>query len=361
VLQGRLHAAAATYREMTQIAAEPDEPLLLEGPAYYAGMGALLYEWDDLDAAEQHLAQAMEQLEGRLVVDAEDVALGYLTLARLQQARGEHATAQQTLEAYLNLAHQRGFGAHLVARGAAAQAQLALAHGDLAAAAAWAHSSGAQWLPGAADEIPFAREAEYLTLARVWVAQPAARLPQAMELLDRMLGDAEAKARIGSVVEILLVRGLGQWTQGARSGALAALERALTLAAPEGSIRRFADEGAVMATMLLAAQAGGVAPHYLPRLLAAVAKSADARMQVNQAAAPPHPSSSRPQRLEEPLSARELEVLRLIASGKSNADVARTLVIATSTVKTHTNSIFAKLRVTSRTQAIALARELRLL
>jgi LuxR family maltose regulon positive regulatory protein len=361
VLQGRLHTAAATYREMTQIAAEPDEPLLLEGPAYYAGMGALLYEWNDLDAAERHLAQAMEQLEGRLVVDAEDVALGYLALARLQQARGEPAAAQRTLEAYANLARERGFGAHLVARGAAARAQLALAQGDLAAAAAWANASDAQRAPGAADEILFVREAEHLALARVWVVQAGARLPQALELLDRLLGDAEAKARIGSVVEILLVRALAQWAQGARGGALATLERALTLAAPGGLIRRFVDEGAVMETMLRAAQAGGVAPDYLPRLLAAVAKGADARRQVNQAAAPPQPSVLSPQQLEEPLSARELEVLRLIASGKSNADVARTLVIATSTVKTHTNSIFAKLRVTSRTQAIALARELRLL
>jgi LuxR family maltose regulon positive regulatory protein len=248
-----------------------------------------------------------------------------------------------------------------VARGAAARAQLALTQGDRAAAVAWANASGTQRAPGAGDAILFVREAEYLTLARVWVAQAGARLPQALELLDRLLGDAEAKARMGSVVEILLVRALAQWTQGARGGALATLERALTLAAPEGFIRRFVDEGAVMATLLLAAQAGGVAPDYLPRLLAAVAKGADARMQVNQAAAPLHPSSSRPQGLEEPLSARELEVLRLIASGKSNADVARALVIATSTVKTHTNSIFAKLRVTSRTQAIALAHELRLL
>ena len=143
VLQGRLHAAAATYREMTQIASRPDELLLVEGPAYYVGMGDLLREWNDLDAAERHLAQAMEQLSGRLVVDAEDVALGYLALARLQHARGDHATAQLTLETYTDLARQRGFVAHLVARGAAVQAQLALAQGNLAAAVAWARC---KWL-----------------------------------------------------------------------------------------------------------------------------------------------------------------------------------------------------------------------
>src|SRR5262245_4492159 len=184
LLQGRLHAATATYREMAQIAAEPDEPLLLEGPAYYAGMGTVLCEWNELDAAEQHLAQAMEQLVGRLVVDAEDVALGYLALARLQHARGNEADAERTLETYTDLARQRGFVAHLVARGAAAQAQLALAHRNLAVAVAWADASGTQSGAGAADELPFAREAEYLTLARVWIAQAGAWLQQAVELLD---------------------------------------------------------------------------------------------------------------------------------------------------------------------------------
>jgi LuxR family transcriptional regulator, maltose regulon positive regulatory protein len=362
MLQGRLRAAAATYHEMTEIAAEPNQPLLLEGPAYYAGMGDLLREWNDLQAAEQHLAQAMEQLVGRLVVDAEDVALGYLALARLQHARGDHATALRTLETYTDLAHQRGFVAHLIARGAAVQAQLALAQGDVAAAVAWADASGLH----AADELSFPREAEYLILARVWIAQAgsefvASLLPQAIELLDRLLADAEPKARMGSVLEILIVRALGQWAQETHSDALLTLERALTLAAPEGCIRRFVDEGPAMAAMLHASHARGIAPDYITRLLAAFPERLEARdLRVGDAA---QASSRKPQAsdLVEPLSARELEVLRLIADGKSNAEVARTLVIAISTVKTHTNSIFSKLQVTSRTQAIALARDLHLL
>jgi LuxR family maltose regulon positive regulatory protein len=360
VMRGRLRAAAATYREMAQIAAEPDEPLLLEGPAYYAGMGALLYEWNDLDAVERHLAQAMEQLEGRLVVDAEDVALAYLTLARLQEARGELATAQRTLDAYANLARERGYGAHLVARGAAARARLALAQGNRAAAVAWADASSLD----AADTLSFAREEEHLTLARIWVAQAGARLPQALELLDRLLSDAEAKARLGSVAEILIVRALAQWAQGTRDNALATLEHALALAAPEGIIRRFVDEGAMMATMLEAQRAtrnaqNDLLQRYCDALLAAFPRQHGA----NASGAQPvlRAGLERSDALPEPLSARELEVLRLIASGKSNADVARMLFIATSTVKTHTNSIFAKLQVTSRTQAIALAHELRLL
>jgi len=192
----------------------------------------------------------MEQLDGRLVVDAEDVALGYLALARLQQARGQQASAQRTLEAYTDLARRRGFVAHLVARGAAAQAQLALRQGQLAAAVAWADASGLR----ATDELSFPREAEYLVLARVWIAQAGAWLTQALQLLDRLLADAEAKARMGSVLEILAVRALALWARGARDDALTTLARALTLAAPEGCIRRFVDEGAVMATMLHEAQ-----------------------------------------------------------------------------------------------------------
>jgi LuxR family maltose regulon positive regulatory protein len=365
VLQGRLHAAAATYSEMTEIASRPDEPLLLEGPAYYAGMGSVLYEWNDLQAAGQHLNQAMEQIAGRLVVDAEDVALGYLTIARLQHARGDHATAQRILETYTHLARQRGFVTHLIARGAAAQAQLALAHGNLAAAVAWADASGLN----APDDLSFPREAEYLMLARVWIAQAGAWLPQAVALLDRLLADAEAKARICSVVEILIVRARAQWRQETHTDALLTLERALLLATPEAFVRRFVDEGPVMAAMLQAAQARGIAPDYITRLLAAFPEpdkqaGRQREKEIDRAlVALASQSHGLPisQPLVEPLSARELEVLRLIANGKSNTEVARTLVIAISTVKTHTNSIFSKLQVSSRTQAIALARDLHLL
>jgi len=357
VMQGRLHAAAATYREMAQLAAAPDEPLLLEGPAYYVGMGALLYAWNDLDAAERHLAQAMEQLEGRLVVDAEDVALGYITLARLQQARGRHADARLTLERYIALARTRGFVAHLLARGAAAQAQLTLSRGDLTAAVAWADAGGL----GPADHLSFQRETEHLTLARVWISQAGARLPQAMELLDRMLDDAQSKARIGSAVEILIVRALAQWARGTYREALATLERALALAAPGGSIRSFVDEGPAMAAMLQASVVRDSVAEYHARLLAAFPEAEGQQRERVAMLSPQAARSPQPALLEEPLSARELEVLRLIASGKSNAEVARALVIAVSTVKTHTNSIFGKLQVTSRTQAIALARDLQLL
>jgi len=325
-------------------------------------MGDLLREWNDLDAAEQHLVQAMEQLVGRLVVDAEDVALGYLALARLHQARGNDADAESPLETYIDLARQRGFVAHLVARGAAVQTQLALAQGNLAAAVAWAAASGLS----TADDLSFSREAEYLILARVWIAKAgselgASLLPQAIELLDRLLADAEAKARMGSVLEILVVRALARWTQETHSDALLTLERALRLAAPEGFIRRFVDEGPAMAAMLQASAAGGMMPDYLMRLLAAF-PSSEGQGQGAEVVGSIHtvlsPQSSL---LVESLSARELDVLRLVAAGRSNQEIAATLVIAVSTVKKHINNLYGKLAVQTRTQALLRAQTLNLL
>jgi LuxR family maltose regulon positive regulatory protein len=113
-----------------------------------------------------------------------------------------------------------------------------------------------------------------------------------------------------------------------------------------------------MAAMLHASVTRGILPDYITQLLAAFPKDASEAIQVT---VPPQPAALSLQPLAEPLSARELEVLRMIASGKSNAEIARMLVIAISTVKTHTNSIFSKLQVTSRTQAIALAHDLQLL
>jgi LuxR family transcriptional regulator, maltose regulon positive regulatory protein len=305
----------------------------------------------------------MEQLTGMLAVDAEDVTLGYLALARLQHARGDAAAAHATLARFTDLARRRDFVAHLVARGAAVHAQLALAEGNLAAAVAWADTSGLS----AADDLSFPREAEYLILARVWITQTASGaagsvLSQALHLLDRLLADAQAKARMDSVVEILIVRALALWVQGTRRDALATIERALVLAEPEGYIRRFVDDGLPMAEVLQAAAARGIAPDYVPRLLAA----GDVWLQTGDVGrgtamlAAGRRTSLAPN-LTESLSDRELDVLQLIAAGRSNQEIAETLVIAVSTVKKHINNLFGKLAVQSRTQALVRARALNLL
>ena len=171
-----------------------------------------------------------------------------------------------------------------------------------------------------------------------------------MQKLDSLLQVAEAAVQTGSVVELLALKALALRAQGQSAQAMTMLERALTLAEPEGYLRIFVDEGEPMKLLLQKIRAeGGGMKDYVDQLLSAFEERVF------------HPSSLGPQPLVEPLSERELEVLRLIADGLSNAEIAGKLVIAQGTVKRHINNIYGKLGVQSRTQAVARSRELGLL
>ena len=368
-LQGRLQAARASYREAEQIAPEPGGVLNLIGsPGYSFGLGDLYREWNQLDAAELHLREGMERALGGLTINASYFGPGAIALARLQQASGDPAGAHATLERLAELGRQRGFDPLVLAQGRAAQAQLWLAQGELGAAIGWAETSGLR----ADEQLGFPRELEQLTLARVLIARgraaPAdAFVRDALTLLDRLLGAAEAGGRRGSALEIHTLRALALEACGDTAGAQAALGRALALAAPEGYMRLFLDEGGPMHALLGVAARSGANAAYAARLLGAFAlepaadggelRGATAQGQGARAAAPPTPVAL----LIEPLSERELEVLRLVESGHSNQAIADTLIVAVGTVKKHINNIYAKLEVGSRTQALARAHALQLL
>src|SRR5262249_14528303 len=168
-----------------------------------------------------------------------------------------------------------------------------------------------------------------------------------MGLLDRLLHAAEAGGRTGSVIEILALQALSHQAQGDIPTALIPLERALTLAEPENYVRTFVNEGPAMMSLLREAAARGITPEYAGRLLAACGaerqKSADeARL----------PDTSAAQAMIEPLTQRELDVLRLFKTELSGPEIANQLVIALSTVRTHTKSIYRKLNVTNRRAAV---------
>jgi len=263
-LHGQLRAAAATYEEA--IALIP-APLRLEdlvgGAACAFGLADVQLEWNALTSADQLLTRGMPMLQ-RWMSPAGTATLGYVTQARLQQARGEYAAALATLDDFAALAERRRFAAVWPARAAAVRAQIQIAQGDLAGAIRWARACG---LSPEDPEVEFLREREYLTLVRVRIAQCQGRsdptgphLDEALRLLDRVQHDAEPKERLSSVLEVLILRALAFHARRDMRGAVRTLARALEMAQPEGYVRLFADEGAPMALARRAPRGGAPAP-----------------------------------------------------------------------------------------------------
>jgi len=227
----------------------------------------------------------------------------------------------------------------------------------LGEALGWAREQGLS----AHDDLSYLQEFEHITLARVLLAQYQRErtdrsLREAIGLLERLLQAAEQGERMGSVIEILVVQALAHQMHGDIPAALVPLQRALTLAEPEGYVRMFVDEGPPMVHLLLEAAARGIMPDYPARLLAACGAE-----QPRSAAESPLPTSPASQPLVEPLSWRELEVLRLFKTELSGPEIAQELMIAVSTVRTHTKSIYSKLDVTNRRAAVNRAAELGLI
>ncbi len=223
-----------------------------------------------------------------------------------------------------------------------------IAQGRLGVALGWANEQGLS----ADDDLSYLREFEHITLARVFLARHEGEraersVHEATQLLERLLLAAEEGGRTGRVIEILVLQALAHQTLGDIPAALASLERPVTLAEPEGYVRVFVDEGPPMTSLLRAAAKQGIRRDYVRRLLAAVSKTDH--------------GSPREQALIEPLSERELDVLRLLGTELDGPAIARELMVSLNTMRTHTKNIYAKLAVTSRRAAVRRAAELDLL
>ncbi|MBN1400923.1 MAG: AAA family ATPase, partial [Anaerolineae bacterium] len=356
IQQGQLKRAWDVYQHALDLASPgggEDERLPIAGSALL-GLGEVARHWGRVEEAERYLTQglALTRRWGEIgTLDA------YISLARLKLGRGELQVAREYLDEAGDLAAR--FDATelddtLVELHAA---QLAIAEGDLPAAERWAERQGLGAsptipAPDESDEAFFLshvmREAKYLTHARLLLArdQPLA----AIRMLDQLLPVARQQGRVTALIEMLALRALALWMAGRAVEALMPLEEALALGEPEGFVASFADVGPEMARLLYEAASQGMAPVYIGRLLSAM------------------PSPSRPpeaealvEKLVEPLSEREVEVLQLVAEGLSNARIAQRLSITVRTVKWHTSNIYGKLNVTSRTQAIVKARMLGIL
>jgi LuxR family maltose regulon positive regulatory protein len=348
VLQGRLHQSVKIYRQAHQD--------LHEATAQYGitpclvGLADILRERNDLAGASALIEHAMQQIEHTMTVYADIVAGAFYCQARIAAAQAQFDDALEILDRFQRLAHARGYLPRLLAEAAAVKAELLLRKGAVLEAIWWKDHCGIE-LP--LTRASFAQERVLLSYARVCTAQ--ARIDdrgygqEALQVLQCLLESAEQGQRGNSIIEILLLQALAWEAQENHQQALMCLRQAIARAEPEGYRRSFLDEGEPLRSLLRACAAQGSAIPFINRLLPA-------------SAAIRHSARTSPEDdLAPALTGREIQVLRLLSQGCTNAAIAEQLNIEISTVKRHLNNIYAKLRVSHRTQAISRARGLHLI
>ena len=230
----------------------------------------------------------------------------------------------------------------------ALKARVWVRQGRFGEALGWAREHGLS----VDDDLSYLREFEHITLARLLLARhedecAERSVHEAIRLLERLVLAAEEGGRTGRVIEIVMLQALAYHAQGDMPAALASLGRAVTLAEPEGYVRTFADEGPHIVPLLRAVAKQGTRQNYARRLLAAVGTT--------------ETGSRTTLALIDPLSDRELDVLRLLGTELDGPAIARELMVSLNTMRTHTKNIYAKLAVTSRRAAVRRAAELGLL
>jgi ATP-dependent transcriptional regulator len=343
ITQGRLREAVQTYEKALQLSTKHGEPVLRATADMYVGLADLAWEQGDLKAATQHLQASMDL--GEHMGFPQNRYRMHVVTARMRYGAGDLDGALDALHEAQRL-HMPGFNPDVHPLSAQV-ARVWVRQGRLTEANAWARAQGLS----PEDDLTYLREFEHVTLARVLLAQSTrdradGSAREALELLGHLLRAAEDGQRTGSVIEILVLQALAHQVRGDIPAALVPLGRALTLAEPEGYVRVFLDEGPPMAALLEAAANQRIAPHYVRHLLTASGRTDGAP---NQEA------------LIEPLSERELDVLRLLGTDLAGPEIASELVVSLSTVRSHTKAIYAKLGVSNRRAAVTRADELQLL
>ena len=369
--QAEYREAEGIYRRALQSAMDAQgHPLPIGGMALI-GLGEISREWNDLETATRYLTEGIE-CSGRWgdfgTLD------GHIAMARTKQAQGDTQGARDSLRNAQRLAVRFDVTDLDDLVVAIHQVRLWLAQGDTEAAVRWLAERGHS-LPGAPQAPPEIRPFELtkaddsisrqmrsyedLLLARTFLAvdRPADALP----LLERHISMLEQQDRRKSrrMIEVLSLKALALQAHGDADQALTSLKGALDIAEPGGFVRIFVDEGERMLQLLRQAATQGIAPAYVRQLIAAF----DSSVQKDLEGSPGHASvpSAAIQPLVEPLSERELDVLRLLATGMSNPEIAQALYVATSTVRSHLKNIYSKLNVHKRWDAVHRAEELGLL
>ena len=339
VAVGRLSQALSTWEWGLTLAAERDALQLPSTGNLCCGIGAVLYQRNRLAEALEQVSKGIELAQQGSLMDP--LLDGYLTRAFIERAKGEPDKALNTLQIAEQLTY-RPRDTVKMSRIGAFRARIWLTQGRRDAAAEWAKASG----PWPAEEPHYAREFEFLTQARILIA--TGRHRDALKLLEKAQVSAHEGGRTGSLVEIHALEALAFHAHNDLPKALQALEHALSLAAAEGYVRVFVDEGPQMAELLNHAASRGLASEFVDKLLLAFQDAS-----WTEQAAIPAPT--------EPLSEREMEVMRLLAAHLTSTEIAQELIISPHTARTHIKNIYKKLDAHERDEAVEHARVLGLL
>jgi LuxR family transcriptional regulator, maltose regulon positive regulatory protein len=343
--QGRLSDALGAYEHALALVPEQSRALVRGTADLLAGMSEVFRERNNLEVVQHLLLESRELGEHAGML--QHPYRWRVAMARLRQAEGDYAQALALLQEAERVYVSDFFPE--VRPLAALRARLWIAMGQLREAQGWAREAGLS----SQDELSYLREFEHITLARLLLAianvdsDAKTSRAEALDLLGRLRQAAETGGRTGSLIEILILQAIASADSGDSASARAALEQALTTAEPEGYARVFLDEGQAMTVLLRDASRHGITPGSITELLAG--------------GEPPMARPDKTQRLLEPLSDRELEVLRLLASELSGPDIARRLYVSVNTLRTHTKHIFSKLDVNTRRAAVRRATQLGLL
>lgn len=338
--QGLLHQAAEILAEALQMATRPDGKKMVIAGEVYAELSQVSYEWNNLDTTleQVHSCIALCQQWGYRGFQA----VGSVMLALLEQVQGHPEAALEAMHIAENLTREHHFAFRYAVWVKYTLVRLWITQGNLEKASHIVQESGVT----IKDEISFLRELEFLALLRLLLAK--GDYEASLILSRRILKKAETARQIRRMIEVLVLQALIFQGRKDLDQALTALKNALSLAKPESYIRTFVDEGEPMVRLLHLARSRQIETEYVTELLSAMEKVAGKTQ---------HPA----QPLITPLTAREVEVLKLIEAGHSNQDIANHLVISMPTVKRHISNIYTKLGAKSRTQAIAIGKELKLI
>lgn len=316
--ENQLHLAAESYRRGLQVFGDMPLPVACEA---YLGLARVLYQWNDLDAAEQYGQQSVQL--ARQVESIDSFALCEVFLARLRLTRGDVAGAFAMAAEAEQFMRRHGF-VDRIPEVAAAQVLILIRQGNLSAAAQLA------------EQYDLLR-----SRARVHLAREAAS--KALKVLEAARQQAEETDRADELIRVMTLQAVAHQAHEEEDKAVRVLDNVLALAEPASFVRLFVDEGLPMARLLREASSRGIAPDYTRQLLAAFSPAGQDQ---------PGQSAS-----IEPLSEREIEVLKHIAEGLTNQEIAGRLYLSLHTVKVHARNIYGKLGVNNRTQAVARARD----